>query len=86
MDSIVSRDRYHLHRRHQEPRIDLFLENGKSRRERAAGDMNWAIDSRNSVFSAFRIGPAASRRGLPESNEMAKTWNVSLARSPSYRL
>ena len=26
MDSIVSRDRYHLHRRHQEPHIDLFLE------------------------------------------------------------
>ena len=77
MDSIVSRDRYHLHRRHQEPHIDLFLEKGKSMGERAAGDTNWAMDSRNSAFSAFRIGPAAIRRGLPDPNEMPKTWNVS---------
>ena len=43
MDSIVSHDRYHLHRRHQEPHIDLFLEKGTSMGERAAGDMNWSI-------------------------------------------
>ena len=77
MDSIVSRDKCHLRLRHQEPRIDLFLEKDKSMGERAAGDINWAIDSRNSVFSAFRIGPAAIRRGLPDPNEMPKTWNVS---------